>query len=104
MNHIKIIHGKEPCLKFQCGECQHGNKCIFSHVKQATRNVTRPQERIESEGALSKEDFPELPTAAMSRLSVGDQNQNQNLEAQVKMALANLMPQLTNQLVMALRR
>ena len=66
--------------------------------------MTRPQERIESEEALSQEDFPELPTAAMSRLSVGDQNQNQNLEAQVKMALANLMPQLTNQLVMALRR
>ena len=106
MNHIKIAHGNEACLKLQSGECQHGNRCIFTHVKLSARNVARPQEQVETEeaGALTQEDFPELPTAALSRLSVGDQNQNQTLESQVKRALASLMPQLTNQLVAALRK
>ena len=106
MNHIKTAHGKEACIKFQNGECQHGNRCIFTHVKLSARNVARPQEQVETEeaGALTQEDFPELPTAALSRLSVGDQNQNQTLESQVKRALASLMPQLTNQLVAALRK
>ena len=106
INHIKITHGKELWLKFQRGECQHGNRCIFTHVNMTARNVARPQEQIETEGAgaLPQEDFPELPTAALSRLSVGDQNQNQTLESQVKRALANLMPQLTHQLVTALRK
>ena len=102
MNHIKIIHGQEPCLRFKSGECQYGNRCIFSHVRLSAKSVTRTQEGAGAQ--LLQQDFPELPTAAMSNLSVGEQNQNQTLETQVKRALAHLMPQLTNQLVASLSR
>ena len=104
MIHIKNIHGKEPCLRFQSDECQYGNRCIFSHVKSGAKRDPRTQVTEGAEAQLTQEDFPELPTAAMSNLSVGDKNQNQTLESQVKRALANLMPQLTNQLVAALCR
>ena len=30
MDHIKTAHGKEACIKFQNGERQHGNRCIFT--------------------------------------------------------------------------
>ena len=103
MNHIKIVHGKEPCLKFQSGECHYGNRCIFRHIKSSAESVPRSQGRESAGDQLTQQDFPELPTAAMSKLSVGDTNQSQTLEAQVKKALTHLMPQLTKQLVAALR-
>ena len=79
-------------------ECK-ARRCLFIHRRP---NASSAQERtppVEAQPLV----FQSPPIAQMSRLSMGENNQNRNLEAEVIAALNCMIPQLTNQIVTAFR-
>jgi len=89
---------------------------FFKHIIHSVPNVEKSPE---APPALSDQDFPSLPTTGpvvwrqvaaedtqarvLPNLLDGTQNKNKALEAQVLKTLTIMMPQITQQLVAALR-
>ena len=98
LRHIEQAHGHEICHRYLRNECT-ARKCLFTHSRP---NASSAQERTPPVEAQPQV-FQSPPIAQMSQLSMGENNQNRNLEAQVMKALNGMIPHLTNQIVTALR-
>ena len=115
ISHIKADHGNTVCYKFLQNKCTV-RRCFFKHIIHSVPNVEKSPE---APPALSDQDFPSLPTTGpvvwrqvaaedtqarvLPNLLDGTQNKNKALEAQVLQTLTIMMPQITQQLVAALR-
>ena len=115
--HIEEIHGHEICHRYIQNKCTV-RRCLFSHIMPNAPNVDRiSQGRVAP--VPTQADFHSLPTAGpvvwsqavaqgpkapvMSNLSAEAQNKNKTLEAQVLQTLIQMVPQITQQLAVALR-
>ena len=102
--------GKKICYKFLKNQCERSSEdCIYKH--QTGQNVRT--------SLTPHQDFPSLPTTRpvvwsqvaaegtqaqdLPHLLEGVQNKSKTLEAQVLQTLTQMMPQISQQLVTALR-
>ena len=115
INHIKEKHGNTVCYKFLQNKCTV-RRCFFKHIIQSAPNVGKTSE---APPAPTYQDFPSLPTTGpvvwnqvaakdtqprdLPHLLDGTQNKNKALEAQVLQTLTQMMPQITQQLMAALK-
>lgn len=115
INHIKEEHGNTVCYKFLQNKCTV-RRCFFKHIIQSAPNVGKTSE---APPAPTYQDFPSLPTTGpvvwnqvaakdtqprdLPHVLDGTQNKNKALEAQVLQTLTQMMPQITQQLMAALR-
>ena len=107
LKHINIAHGQETCHRFLRNECTV-RRCLFSHNILTASN----EQRGTHEGAAphpTSADFHSLPTArpvVWSRaVAQGPKTpvMPKTFEEQVLQTLTQMMPQITQQLVTALR-
>ena len=119
LSHIREKHGSTVCHRFLKNECTV-RRCLFSHKISTATNVERSFLESRAPAPLAQ-DFPDLhatrpvmwsqmvaksPHAQaqpMPNVSEHLQNQNRSLEAQVKEAMAQMIPQLISQIVTTLK-
>ena len=97
MKHVKATHGGEPCMRFDEGNCEYGNKCLFNHNRRANqtqaphRNQTQTQTQTPSQvfrpAALNQ------GSQAWPQINLNQPNQTQMMEMVTKM-IPEMMSQL----------
>ena len=106
MEHIKDIHGREPCKMFAQNKCARGSRCWFSHE--------RIQHNQQNASSVGEQDFQQTPTRRLYSSVVGaqtsqvhqvsEQIQNQNILQATQQILPQIMPNLVDRILLALKQ
>ena len=87
MQHIKDIHGSEPCKLFAQNKCAQGFRCWFSH------NIRQPKRQ--SASFVKDQDFQETPTRRLYSSVVGAQtSQLHKVSQQDQQSIQSLTSQM----------